>query len=326
KRGDFQKLVENNEEHWTDPMKKELLRGMMMTACDVAAICKPWEIQQVVAKLVASEFFQQGDIERSQLHVEPIPMMDRAKKDELPKMQVGFIDSICLPLYKTLTDVDPSLSPLYDGCKKNRANWEKLAQEHEKLKRHKNVVIYLRDLEVIENLTKMLEQTNKPPIPPVNNLNETKRNETKLKNINETINQNSNSISYKIVNDTTTLAKTTNTAVVPTTTTTTATMASIENTEQHIKILPAIATPTNCLLLLKEVPMGDSSTTVDSTTQMANIHLIQVNKQHIDIIQTQINDLRHDVDDLRAHVQKIEQQKSASTVVLPPSTIPTIGA
>ena len=45
---------------------------MMMTACDVAAICKPWELQQVVAKLVASEFFQQGDIERTQLHVEPI--------------------------------------------------------------------------------------------------------------------------------------------------------------------------------------------------------------------------------------------------------------
>ncbi len=44
----------------------------MMTACDVAAICKPWEVQQVVAKLVASEFFQQGDIERNQLHVEPI--------------------------------------------------------------------------------------------------------------------------------------------------------------------------------------------------------------------------------------------------------------
>ena len=43
-----------------------------MTACDVAAICKPWEIQQVVAKLVASEFFQQGDIERNKLHVEPI--------------------------------------------------------------------------------------------------------------------------------------------------------------------------------------------------------------------------------------------------------------
>ncbi|CAF2588939.1 unnamed protein product [Rotaria sp. Silwood2] len=141
KRGEFQKLVEANEEHWDDPTKKELLRGMMMTACDVAAICKPWEIQQVVAKLVASEFFQQGDIERNQLHVEPIPMMDRAKKDELPKMQVGFIDSICLPLYKMLADVDPGLDPLFEGCKNNRENWEKLQQEHDKLTLRKIVEV-----------------------------------------------------------------------------------------------------------------------------------------------------------------------------------------
>ena len=29
-------------------------------------------------------------------------MMDRAKKDKLPKMQVGFIDSICLPIYQVI--------------------------------------------------------------------------------------------------------------------------------------------------------------------------------------------------------------------------------
>ena len=26
--------------------------------------------------------------------------MDRGKKDKLPEMQVGFIDGICLPVYK----------------------------------------------------------------------------------------------------------------------------------------------------------------------------------------------------------------------------------
>ena len=26
--------------------------------------------------------------------------MDREKKDELPRMQVGFIDAICLPVYE----------------------------------------------------------------------------------------------------------------------------------------------------------------------------------------------------------------------------------
>ena len=53
-----------------------------------------------VAVLVASEFFEQGDIEKSELHIKPMDMMDRDKKDQLPSMQVGFIDAICLPVYQ----------------------------------------------------------------------------------------------------------------------------------------------------------------------------------------------------------------------------------
>ncbi|CAF0715412.1 unnamed protein product [Adineta steineri] len=184
KRGEFQKLVETNEEHWSDPTKKELLRGMMMTACDVAAICKPWEIQQVVAKLVASEFFQQGDIERNQLHVEPIPMMDRAKKDELPKMQVGFIDSICLPLYKMLSDVDPGLTPLYEGCKQNRDNWEKLQEEHDKLKS------LWSESASQETLRKIIEST-KPELPANNLVSAQTDSATSLK-VTKTNNNNNN--------------------------------------------------------------------------------------------------------------------------------------
>ena len=44
----------------------------MMTACDVSAITKPWPIQKRVAYLVAAEFFEQGDLERSRLNVEPM--------------------------------------------------------------------------------------------------------------------------------------------------------------------------------------------------------------------------------------------------------------
>lgn len=44
----------------------------MMTACDVAAICKPWPIQQAVATLVSAEFFEQGDIEKTELGEKPM--------------------------------------------------------------------------------------------------------------------------------------------------------------------------------------------------------------------------------------------------------------
>ena len=45
---------------------------MMMTSCDVSAIAKPWPIQHRVAKLVAEEFFEQGDMEKLQLNQTPI--------------------------------------------------------------------------------------------------------------------------------------------------------------------------------------------------------------------------------------------------------------
>lgn len=55
-----------------------VLCGMMMTACDVSAIAKPWEVQHRVAKLVADEFFDQGDLEKLQLNTQPVAMMDRS--------------------------------------------------------------------------------------------------------------------------------------------------------------------------------------------------------------------------------------------------------
>jgi cGMP-specific 3',5'-cyclic phosphodiesterase len=50
----------------------KVLCGMMMTGCDVSAIAKPWSIQHRVAKLVAEEFFEQGDMEKLQLNETPI--------------------------------------------------------------------------------------------------------------------------------------------------------------------------------------------------------------------------------------------------------------
>lgn len=47
-RGEFFKLVNEGEKDWNDDEHKELLRGMMMTACDVSAIAKPWEVQKKV--------------------------------------------------------------------------------------------------------------------------------------------------------------------------------------------------------------------------------------------------------------------------------------
>ncbi|XP_062546494.1 dual 3',5'-cyclic-AMP and -GMP phosphodiesterase 11-like isoform X2 [Armigeres subalbatus] len=130
KRGPFLNLVKPNTQMalWQAEEPRSLLRAMSMTVCDLAAITKPWEIEKRVAELVSSEFFEQGDMERQELNITPIDIMNREKEDQLPMMQVGFIDSICLPIYEAFASLSSKLTPLVDGVKDNKNHWVDLAQ------------------------------------------------------------------------------------------------------------------------------------------------------------------------------------------------------
>ncbi|XP_027545614.1 cGMP-specific 3',5'-cyclic phosphodiesterase isoform X2 [Neopelma chrysocephalum] len=132
RRGEFFELLRKKQFNWEDPTQKELFLAMLMTACDLSAITKPWPVQQRIAELVATEFFDQGDKERKELNIEPTDLMNREKKNKIPSMQVGFIDAVCLQLYEALTHVSEACSPLLDGCKKNRQKWQALAEQQEK--------------------------------------------------------------------------------------------------------------------------------------------------------------------------------------------------
>lgn len=120
KKDQFTQLVNSGNTDWTGDNKR-ILAGMLMTACDVSAICKPWPIQRRVAQLVADEFFQQGDIEKEKLNSKPIAMMDREYQDEFPAMQIEFIDSICSSLYQVKSQDDLSFAsfwpPLLLSCR-----------------------------------------------------------------------------------------------------------------------------------------------------------------------------------------------------------------
>ncbi|KAI9535386.1 Cone cGMP-specific 3',5'-cyclic phosphodiesterase subunit alpha' [Dissostichus eleginoides] len=141
KRTMFQKIVESVEGIpdekdkvnfvSTNPTRKEIIMAMMMTACDLSAITKPWEVQSKVALMVAAEFWEQGDLERTVLDQQPIPMMDRDHAEELPKMQCGFIDFVCSFVYKEFSRFHIEITPMFDGLNINRGQWRALADVHE---------------------------------------------------------------------------------------------------------------------------------------------------------------------------------------------------
>ncbi|XP_071987225.1 cone cGMP-specific 3',5'-cyclic phosphodiesterase subunit alpha' isoform X2 [Engystomops pustulosus] len=158
KRTMFQKIVDAAEQMKseeevikyiiTDQTKKEIIMAMMMTGCDLSAITKPWEVQSKVALMVANEFWEQGDLERTVLQQQPIPMMDRNKAEELPKLQVGFIDFVCTFVYKEFSRFHKEITPMFDGLQNNRVQWktqadvydEKMKALEEQQKKHENDV------------------------------------------------------------------------------------------------------------------------------------------------------------------------------------------
>lgn len=50
-------------------------RSMLMTAADLGASTKSWEVQVETAAHIAEEFYQQGDLERFQLQTVPMVNM-----------------------------------------------------------------------------------------------------------------------------------------------------------------------------------------------------------------------------------------------------------
>uniref|UniRef100_A0A803XTT5 Phosphodiesterase n=1 Tax=Meleagris gallopavo TaxID=9103 RepID=A0A803XTT5_MELGA len=160
KRTMFQKIVDAIEKMETeeeaikyisiDPTKKEVIMAMMMTGCDLSAITKPWEVQSKVALMVANEFWEQGDLERTVLQQQPIPMMDRNKGDELPKLQVGFIDFVCTFVYKEFSRFHKEITPMFDGLQNNRVEWKTRADEYEE------------KMKVIEEQKKKEEEKTQP--------------------------------------------------------------------------------------------------------------------------------------------------------------------
>uniref|UniRef100_UPI00358F5CDF cGMP-specific 3',5'-cyclic phosphodiesterase isoform X2 n=1 Tax=Myxine glutinosa TaxID=7769 RepID=UPI00358F5CDF len=70
--GEFLDLVNSASLDTGNTHHRRLLRGMLMTSCDIAAITKPWPVHKKIAELVVKEFFELGDKEKEEFNTDPI--------------------------------------------------------------------------------------------------------------------------------------------------------------------------------------------------------------------------------------------------------------
>ncbi|XP_076830710.1 cAMP and cAMP-inhibited cGMP 3',5'-cyclic phosphodiesterase 10A isoform X3 [Brachyhypopomus gauderio] len=114
----------NNHAH------RDRVIGLMMTACDLCSVTKLWPVTRLTANDIYAEFWAEGD-EMKKIGMQPIPMMDRDKKDEVPQGQVGFYNAVAIPCYTTLSQLFPPSAPLLRACRENLGQWEKIARGEE---------------------------------------------------------------------------------------------------------------------------------------------------------------------------------------------------
>lgn len=136
--GSFQEAVDNKDVYWNEEPYCSLLRKNLMTFCDLAAVAKPWPIHKKVVNLVTKEFFAQGDRERLELNKEPNEMMDARRYHELPRLQIAWIDNVCLPLYGSFANICNSFNGHLTRINENRLNWSSL---NEKLKNSDTTIL-----------------------------------------------------------------------------------------------------------------------------------------------------------------------------------------
>ncbi|XP_053624261.1 probable 3',5'-cyclic phosphodiesterase pde-5 [Plodia interpunctella] len=108
---------------WDLTSHRDLAMAISMTAADLSASAKPWDIQNKTVRVIFEEFYDQGDKEAAAGR-SPIPMMDRTKPEEQPASQVGFLSQICIPCYTVLSKILPSTKPMYAMAIKNLHRWK----------------------------------------------------------------------------------------------------------------------------------------------------------------------------------------------------------
>ncbi|XP_065107281.1 cAMP and cAMP-inhibited cGMP 3',5'-cyclic phosphodiesterase 10A isoform X2 [Paramisgurnus dabryanus] len=111
----------NNRAH------RDRVIGLMMTACDLCSVTKLWHVTRLTANDIYAEFWAEGD-EMKKIGIQPIPMMDRDKKHEVPQGQVGFYNAVAIPCYTTLSELFPPSNPLLSACRENLSHWEQIVQ------------------------------------------------------------------------------------------------------------------------------------------------------------------------------------------------------
>ncbi|XP_044757857.1 cAMP and cAMP-inhibited cGMP 3',5'-cyclic phosphodiesterase 10A-like [Coccinella septempunctata] len=115
----------------TNTIHKSLLKGLMMTVCDLSGQCKPFSVAKRITENVYREFYDQGDQEKK-MGIIPLSMMDRDKENLVPEDQIQFISVIVVPATEMLKTILPNTYELNTECRLLQSAWQDIIQSRQR--------------------------------------------------------------------------------------------------------------------------------------------------------------------------------------------------
>merc|ERR1712014_258637 len=81
---------------------RRFLARMCLKAGDIGHAALPWESHRHWSTRVCAEFYSQGDEER-RMGLPISALCDRSSAKDIAKSQNGFLDFVCMPLFRVLS-------------------------------------------------------------------------------------------------------------------------------------------------------------------------------------------------------------------------------
>ncbi|CAI5445895.1 unnamed protein product [Caenorhabditis angaria] len=145
-----------------NPMSNDhhyLLTCLIMTASDLSDQSKNFNNAKLIAENIYKEFFAQGDLE-AEIGVTPLEMMDR-EKAFVPQVQLEFLDSIGLPVFKMLAEIIPDGKSTYDAIRANQLCWNALKEEIQSSDSGvRQCLTYLKDEDIERKVIEKVRETD----------------------------------------------------------------------------------------------------------------------------------------------------------------------
>ncbi|KAI8388334.1 uncharacterized protein BYT42DRAFT_559739 [Radiomyces spectabilis] len=108
--------------------EKILLCGALIKCADISNCARPFPSAKRWAQVLASEFFEQGDLEK-ELGLPVMPMNERGKVS-LEDFQLSFMRNVALKLFKVIRDLCPEMGFCLEYINENIDYWEDIKQHH----------------------------------------------------------------------------------------------------------------------------------------------------------------------------------------------------